>query len=234
MQLAVISDLRKAVRIAREGKVTFIPRCVRENGKPYDWMIWPTRGDFELWQLRNWGKPLALDFETTYRGHILCLGMWPVENYLEDDGICIPFHSKGLVKYWKPEDELLVRAQCKNIIEQWPIIGHNWAGFDAQRAKDNWDAETGNLVLDTMVAHHLVMPELRHGLAFVSSLVTDLGPYKVEVHEGQQAAEEDDFDKWQNVERYDDYDLRWYCLCDTFATAAAYTPLTDAMEAPDQ
>lgn len=234
MQLAVISDLEKALRIQRDGGPSLVPACYRAGQPASRESLFPDV-DYVLGWLDHYkGQLLALDIESTYQGQIMCLGMWPVETALEDEGLCVPFWSRGGIKYWNALDELRVKQAVFGMLTDadWPKVGQNFVGFDVPRMKQAWGVDTVGVIGDTMVAHWCCMPELPHGLAFLSSIFTDLSPYKAEVHTNE--SEKDDVDKWEAVLDYDDRNLREYCCHgDCFATAVTWRGLREMMACSD-
>lgn len=229
MTLAVIADLQKALRIQKDGGPSLLPACYRAGQPMPHYTMFPTVDGVLEWLARYQGCTLSLDIESTYHGQIMCLGMWPVDTALEDEGLCVPFYSRGSVKYWNGLDELRVKQAVFGMLSDasWPKVGQNFVGFDVPRMKQAWGVDTQGVIGDTMVAHWCCMPELPHGLAFLSSIFTDLSPYKAEVHTNE--TEKDDVDKWERVEEYDDRNLREYCLLDCFATAMAWRALEEMM-----
>lgn len=229
MQWAVKHDLAKAVRIHKEG-VTRVPKCYRAGGLGHmpEWSIFPALHDVEKFMERWRGQLLSCDFESTFQGKVMCLGMWPVEEIWEEQGLCVPFAVRGGGPYWNPGEEVAVKQLVFGMLqdETWPKVGQNWVGFDEQLAKSAWGITVRGTIGDCMVAHHLVMPELPHSLAFQSSICTDLGPYKLEVHETE---EKDDSNKFENITDYDERKLRTYCLEDCIAGGAAWRDLREAM-----
>lgn len=223
MSLATLADLKKAVRVARDGGPTIVPKLWPETPR---WSTHPDADDVHRWLKEHEHCALCLDLETTYSGQIMCCGLWCVEHALTSQGICIPFFSKGMQKYWNPLDELKVKGSLFHALKTQRVVGQNIVGFDIPMMRKAW-----GLVIkaygDTMVAHSLCMPELPHGLAFLSSVFTDLPPYKKEF--GDSKAEKDDVDKWERIQDSDDLDLRIYNLLDVFATAVTWEALVEMM-----
>lgn len=226
-QHAVVEDLKKAVRIHRDGGPTLIPKAEREGGKMPLWATHPARRDVEGWFESHRHQRLAVDFEATLRRKIYCVAFWPVDDWLETQGICVPIRSKGGALYWEKQDSLEILCIMEEVFTSpaWPIIGQNYVGYDGPLVKEKWGFDTNGFDQDTMVAHHLCYPELAHSLAYQSSMVTDLGAYKLEVKEREKAEDDEDEDDSvkgiENVAEIDDTRLRTYCLRDTFATAGA-------------
>lgn len=232
MQHAVIEDLKKAVRIHKEGGRRFIPREERDHGDMPMWATHPSVDDVRRFVQQYHRARLAADFEATLRRVPYCVAFWPVDTWLDAQGICIPFRCKGGARYWQRDEEKEVLELIRPIFEDphWPVWGQNFAGYDVTLVRDfGWECRSeiddNPVEQDTMVSHHEVFPELPHSLAFQSSEVTDLGPYKLEVKEVDKAEDDEDEDDTvkgiENVAEIDDRKLRVYCLRDCFATAGA-------------
>lgn len=229
MQIAVLSDLAKAVRIQAHGP-SLVPYCYRDGQLMPDWAIFPDCDRILHWLNEFRGQTLSLDLESTYHEQIMCMGLWPVDDDLETQGICIPFRKRGLHDYWDSQhDRMRVMDAVFTMLQDanWGKVGQNIAGFDIPLMERAWGIRTRGLVGDTMVAHSLCMPELPHGLAFLSSMFTDLGPFKRDVHTNE--SEKDDTNKWEMVQEYDDRNLRSYCLLDTFSTSRVWKALERMM-----
>ena len=116
-------------------------------------------------------------------------------------------------------------------------IGQNTVGYDTgyppfnERSliKEAWDIDVQGLIGDTMVAHHLCFSELRHGLAFQSSIVTDLSPYKEELWDQDQEEDDDDAADWARILDLPDERVRKYNLKDCFAQAVCWNTLVEEM-----
>jgi DNA polymerase I len=230
MQLAVLADLQKALRIQKDGGPSLVPAVYRAGMPMPTDMLFPTVPTVVNWLEAHRGHTLSVDIECTYHGQIMCVGLWCVDEDLEDQGVCIPFYSKGGTRYWNNLDELRVKEALFGMLKDvsWPKIGQNFVGFDVSKMEEAWGVKTLGVVGDTMLAHWCVMPELPHGLAFLSSIFTDLSPYKLEVHTNE--SEKDDVDKWESVQEYDDRNLREYCQQDTFATSRTWHSLVAMMD----
>jgi hypothetical protein len=238
MQIAVIRDLKKAVRVQKEGKLRFIPATERDDGAMPHWSTHPTLEDvqrfFTWYGVRK--ARMACDFEVQMStGDPWCLGLWPVDTWLSEQGICIPFRTQTGRTYWSSFDYWVVHQILERFFAdpEWKKWGQNWVGFDHTIVEDYFGLESGNvgLELDTLVAWHSVYAELPQALAFQSSLVTDLGAYKLEVHKTNvDDEEEDDSHKgWNNIDEIDDTKLRVYCMRDCFATAGSGLELEGMM-----
>lgn len=235
MQYAVVEDLRKACRIQKEGP-TLLPMAYREGGEfPY-WSHHPSLEDLETWLSNHRHHTLSLDLEVTFTDRLMCMGMWCVDCLWDSQGICAPFMRKGGLAYWGAGEELQAKALCRSMLEDkdWPKIGQNWVGFDELVLKRIWGIEVKGCIGDTMIAHWLCFPELPHGLSFIGSLCTDLGPFKEEVHTSSGTDDDDTAGKWENVEQYDDVNLRTYCMLDAFTAAVEWRRLEEVMKSDDE
>jgi hypothetical protein len=231
MGVATLADLRKAVQIARDGGPTLIPQVFKRGEHFPSWATHPDVHEVVTWLDEHKHLTLALDLETTYSGQIMCCGLWPVEGVLEDQGLCIPFAQRGGRDYWSILQGLKVKEALFDVLTSpsTRIVGQNAAGFDVPMMRKAWGINV-KLVGDTMIAHSLCMPELPHGLAFLSSVFTHLSPYKHEFGESKEA--KDDVDKWERVQDMDDMELRVYNILDAFATAVVWGELEKMMESP--
>ena len=234
-QVCLVSDLKKAARIQREGVTRVPPPFEDWQWKPlvYDVLGW-LRGTGQLVAERDerntideWSPGVVVDIEATFQDDIVCIGLWPL--YRLEVGICIPFRTQGGGFYWHEPSASEVKVALCNLLSdpRIPKVGQNFVGFDAPLLKRVWGVETRGIIGDTMIAHHLVWPELPHSLAFQSSMVTDMSPYKLEVHQGDDA---DDREKsCARIYDYEDAELRQYCLRDCYATKLAWLELEREM-----
>ena len=231
-------DWKKALRIQRGGQLRVpLPmdewqwrptvQCVQEYFDAMDCIRHPLVGDPGPW---------SIDFEATVKREIVCLGIWSCHEPTKHKGIVIPFLSQGGVPYWSPKDELvvldLVRAFFTDACRQ--KIGQNTVGYDTgyppfnQRSliKQAWGIDVAGIIGDTMVAHHTCFSELRHGLAFLSSISTDMGPYKEELWDAEQGQEDDAEKDWTRILDRSDARVRMYCGKDCYAQAEVWNALT--------
>lgn len=233
-----VADWQKAVRIQREGPTIIHP--------PFEeWQWRPTLKDVEsyfnryVFDLDRRLGPWSFDFEATLNRDVVCLGIWPCTNPTKEMGICLPFYSQGGVRYWTSDEEQVVRRICTQFFTN-PLylkIGQNANGYDCgvppfnehSLLKQAWDIDIQGFVGDTLTAHHLCFSELRHGLAFQSSIVTDLSPYKDELWDEEQEEDDDDAADWARILDLPDERVRKYCLKDCFATAVAWNVLVEEM-----
>lgn len=227
-------DWKKALWIQRNGPVK-VPLPMEE------WQWRPTlaivRHYFEEMHslLGSNPGPWSIDFEATLQREIVCLGIWSCHEPHKHRGIIIPFLSQGGVRYWSPEDELKVMSLVRAFFTD-PLrlkIGQNTVGYDTgyppfnQRSliKEAWGIDVAGILGDTMVAHHTCFSELRHSLAFLSSISTDLGPYKEELWDAEQGQEEDNEKDWTRILDRPDKKVRIYCGKDCYAQAEVWNAL---------
>lgn len=249
MGFVVQSDWAKAGRVQCEGP-TRVPLPIQEwQWRPslddveafFAAMTWlgcdPILADNA--QLGPW----AIDFEATMNQEPVCLGLWSCHEPMRRRGLCIPFLSQGGGRYWAPEDEArvmqLIRAFLTN--QHLGKVGHNLAGYDTGcsvsdgtklvhfnwrgLAKIAWDIDVLGIVGDTMAAHHVLFAELRHNLAFLGSMVSDLGPFKLDVWKDDGDEESTAKADWTTILERPDAKTRIYNLRDCFVTALAWIQL---------
>lgn len=233
MQFALEEDLKKAVRVQREG-ATVVPPPIM------DWQWKPTRDEVRAWLVSyDDGYPISCDFEGTLDGKVVCLGLWPTNLPCEEHGICIPFLRQGGFDYWPIGEHQEVLSLVMSFLTDpaRPKVGQNIVGYDfgyypwnAQSlAKRAWGIDVRGILGDTMVAHHLCFPELRHGLAFQASISTDLPPYKLLYRENADKEEEKGAKAYAGILNEPDEKTRTYCLNDAFATAVIWNELERMM-----
>lgn len=226
-----VEGWRKAVRIQRGGP-TRIPPALE------DWQWRPTVANVVDWFAALRG-PAVVDFEATVQGQPVCMAAWSCERPTERRGICVPFLSQGGVSYWHSRDE----SKVMNVVVDFltdpsrPKGGHNVVGYDlgyppwnAQAlVKRAWGINAAGVTFDTMAMHHVAFAELRHSLAFCASIATDLGPFKITVHESDATDTDKSANEWLGILDRDDRVLRWYCLLDAFSTVLVYLGLADEL-----
>lgn len=232
------ADWAKAVRLQQEGRTYVPPMFPREACFPsFEHVV-----DYFTTNIFNSphpDSPFVFDFEATLDRQVVCVGLWPCYAPTTSMGICIPFLSQGGVRYWPRDEEQKVRELCRQFFEN-PLylkVGQNATGYDTgyppftehSLLKQAWGVDVAGLVGDTLAAHHMCYPELRHGLAFQSSIVTDLSPYKDELWDAEQEEEDDDAADWTRILDLPDERIRSYCLKDCFATALAWLQLEEEM-----
>ena len=93
--------------------------------------------------------------------------------------ISIPFWFGASGSYWTLEQETEIWRTLKALFADPGIewIAQN-AQYDTTFLKRQWDIDVRNLWMDTMIAHHLLYPELPKSLEFQTSIYTDQPYYK--------------------------------------------------------
>lgn len=230
-----VKDWEKAVRIQKEG-----PTIVHPPIEEWQWRPDLRHcDDYFRHMLRDDPGPWSFDFEATLRRDVVCLGIWSCAEPTHHRGLCIPFLSQGGSRYWSSTDELRVMELCREFFTNplLPKIGQNTVGYDTgyppfngrSLLKQAWGVDIHGLVGDTLVAHHMCFSELRHGLAFQSSIVTDLSPYKEELWDTDQTEDDDEPDDFTRILDLPDERVRKYNLKDAFAQAVCWNELAEEM-----
>lgn len=241
---AMVSDWEKAVRIQKEGPTRIGPHFE-------EWQWRPALADVKWWFHRTIDGsdpgPWSVDFEGTVNGEPVCLALWSAYNPDRNRGICVPILCQGGGDYWTPEEWAEVLAILTDFFTdpRRGKFGHNLVGYDTglcePGAAENWNKrgllkkawgiDIQGVVVDTMAAHHLCYSELRMNLAFCASLVTDLPPFKLEVWEGGDDADDDAKAKpdWVYILERPDIKTRCYCLSDNIAQAFLHNHLVEVM-----
>lgn len=97
-----------------------------------------------------------------------------------DRSLCVPFFWKG-ESIFSQEEELELWRIVKQILEgPTKKIAQN-AEFDCLFLWEIYGIQVANLWMDTMLAHHVVYPELPKGLDFLCSMYTDHPYYKDDI-----------------------------------------------------
>lgn len=230
-QFTAVEDWKKAVRIQKEGPS--VTHLLFE-----DWQWRPTLGNVIAYFAGIGGAdpgPWSIDFEATVAREVVCLGIWSCHEPTKHRGICIPMLSQGGVRYWSPAEESAVMQMVRDFFTDPHIgkIGQNTVGYDTgyppfnsrSLIKTAWGIDVAGIVGDTMAAHHTCFSELRHGLSFLSSVSTDLGPYKEELWDEDQDEEDDGEDDWTRILDRPDEKVRKYNLKDAFSQAVVWNAL---------
>ena len=119
---------------------------------PENYNLYPTLEDLRGYR----PKRLAFDFEWDWAGNITLCGL-SSKLY---EAIVVPWEGEFI-------------EECRRIFENAEVlIGHNIVGADTRYIERlGWNIKAR--LLDTMLAQHLVQPDMRHGLAFVASVFTN-------------------------------------------------------------
>lgn len=238
MQFTGVLDWQKAVRIQKEG-----PSVIHPPFEEWQWR--PTITDVQEYFLHHLALggddpgPYSIDFEATLSREVVCLGIWSCADATNHNGLCIPFLSQGGVRYWNPIDEQAIMQMVLDFFvdPRRPKIGQNTVGYDTgyppfnSRAliKTAWGIDVQGIVGDTMAAHHTCFAELRHGLAFLSSVATDMSPYKEELWDSDEDEDDDDEKDWTRILERPDEKVRKYNLKDAFAQAVVWNGMVKEM-----
>lgn len=178
-----ISDVKKAVRFFedrltwRDPEMIFQPSwqqaaeflgVVRDRVSSDGWRATP-------------GKGAAFDFETDslepVRTVVRCLGIGGAKRVM-----VLPFASvekgKGPAPFYSADD----RARIKDIAAAWLRgprlkVGHNATNFDTA-VSEAFFGVVPIPIIDTMLLHKVVQPDLPHGLAYLGSILTDIRRWK--------------------------------------------------------
>jgi DNA polymerase-1 len=117
-------------------------------------------------------KRIAIDVETIQPGcHISIIGLshaakYAISTWVVNGSPCYPENDEFELWYWLAQ-----------LLENKEIIIHN-ASFDAVIALLNHGIYIKNLFMDTLIAAHIIWPELPRDLGFLSSLCLDVPSWK--------------------------------------------------------
>lgn len=237
-QFTGVLDWERAVRIQKEGPSIVHP--------PFeDWQWHPTlevlANYFDSMGTSDNLGPWSIDFEATVDRRVVCLGIWSTVQPCTHRGLCIPFLSQGGVPYWTASEELRVREllRCFFTDPMLGKVGQNTVGYDTgyppfhvrSLVYQAWGIVVRGIVGDTMAAHHTCFSELRHSLAFLSSVATDMGPYKEELWDEDQDEDDDSEKDWTRILERPDERVRKYNLKDAFAQAVVWNGMVLEMGA---
>lgn len=160
----VVMDLQKALRHS-----TF-PGIVPDNRQL---IIDPDKAQFiDMCQLLlSEGKPVAVDIEATL-AHINRIGFSNSPDWAFTLGTL-----KGILPYFSENDELEIWEWIGRVISELPIIYHN-AVYDLPVLFLRNGIVTNDLYMDTLVAAHILWPELPKSLEYVTSILLDVPAWK--------------------------------------------------------
>lgn len=129
----------------------------------------------------------VVDVETP--GNMLsCVGI----AWSRSDAICIPFFYGNGQSYWKIENEMaiwreldktlkMINMAGQNILFDWRILGEH--GF-----RVGFSYPSGAFIRDSMLMHHCLYSEMKHGLDTIVSIYTDLPFFKKDEEEKKGSA----------------------------------------------
>ena len=117
-------------------------------------------------------KEISFDIETVLRGgeRIKCIG------FSSDgiEGVVVPFEESSL--YNTLDLQKIIKDRMESGEVKW--IAQNGYGFDINYLERAWGIKMRGFYFDTMVAHHLLHPELPHDLGTLTSFYTLIPYYK--------------------------------------------------------
>jgi DNA polymerase-1 len=160
----MVMDLKKALYHSRFPE---IPEDKRQL------IIDPTKAHFiELCQrLLDEKQPVAVDIEAV-QAHINRIGFSNSEHWAFTLGTL-----KGIVPLFPERDEQEIWEWIGRVISELPIIYHN-AVYDLPVLFLRNGVPTPNLYMDTLVAAHILWPELPKSLEYVTSILLDVPAWK--------------------------------------------------------
>ncbi len=124
---------------------------------------------YELKRMQDAGTPVAFDIEVeTQQISSIAFAQTPAW------ACTIPIFWGPVGSKWAPEEEHTLWEAIAELFRTTPMVGHN-VHYDLTFLK-MYDVYAHHLYMDTMVAFHVLYPELPKGLDFVASIMTDL-PY---------------------------------------------------------
>ena len=159
---ASVMDFRKAVRVAGVEGFEPLNPVVKLVSSPEE---------IDAYLGEDCGREVAFDIETTMQG---------------GEGIrCIGFCAEDLKARVVPIEQLTFNTQLRflSVFKKWMESGQvRWVAqngqFDINMIKRLWNISLEGFYFDTMVAHHVLMPEFPHSLATLTSIYTDIPYYK--------------------------------------------------------
>ena len=160
----MVLDLKKALY---HSKFPGIPEDKRQL------IIDPTKVYFiELCQqLLDEKEPVAVDIEAV-QAHINRIGFSNSDSWAFTLGTL-----KGILPLFPEKDELEIWEWIGKVISELPIIYHN-AVYDLPVLFLRNGIPTPNLYMDTLVASHILWPELPKSLEYVTSILLDVPAWK--------------------------------------------------------
>ena len=132
---------------------------------------------FEQYEDEVWPK-LYVDIEC-YKGIITRISF----AYTKDYAISIPFYNYDTDTILSDRDWII--DIIREVLNKAPVVGQNFGVFDRYWIKHKWGVECNNIVGDTMIAQHVILPGLPQnqkplGLAMLVRLFTRERFYKDE------------------------------------------------------
>lgn len=158
--LMVENDMRKAMRIADRG-APLTGRFTR--------ILAPTYA--QVLDYFSVPRPLVVDIENTKDGRLICIGFC--------DGsvtLVLPILMQGGGEYWGPTEWKHVQEALDPVFETWPTTYQN--GIHDVTGLERAGFHVGKWVLDTMLGHAAVYPNMRHSLHHLGALYCEREPWK--------------------------------------------------------
>ena len=154
-----ISDIAKAKTIARDGW----------NPPEERFELNPSRERVEEVLSRR-GELVSVDIETTglnpVSGRVVVIGF----GFSESEAVVTPFLKQGGGSYWRPLEEVDIIHELNTFFASNRLVFHN-ALFDVRFLQGaGFTIPWSSVAHDTMLLHHVVAPEMPHGLDFVVSM----------------------------------------------------------------
>jgi DNA polymerase-1 len=151
-------------------------RTVTPNPESFHWWREQLRSILSL-LIQDPSLPLCFDIET-YAGTITVVGLATSSR----EAISIPFTGQ-----FSPSEEADLIATLRDILATPnPKITQNGI-YDASYLAWVWNLPVRGMVWDTMLMHHAIYAEQSHGLAFLTSIYTDLPFFKMMAKEADDA-----------------------------------------------
>jgi uracil-DNA glycosylase family 4 len=155
------NDLEKVRKLAE--KKTYKPL-------PEEFIIEPTIKEVEAFARKVIGDQsvLGLDIETTGLNPYYCKIFMVGFSIDSIHSFVIPLLDKGEKQYWKNGDFFRAKEAVREILAHCPVIVQN-ALFDVRVLEYN-GYPIKEIADDTMIAHHVIHPELPHNLGYITSV----------------------------------------------------------------
>lgn len=168
LRVVVLADLLKVKRQAEFKEIRRPRRTIWTN---------PSLLDLYLWQKQELphARSLSVDVETR-RGQITEIGFAPRPNH----ALVVPFIRDFNQHYWATslDERRALDFVSLVLASPAPKVFQNGL-YDLQYIWKTWGIAPQNCLLDTMLHHHSLFPELQKGLGFLGSIYTDEPAWKV-------------------------------------------------------
>lgn len=165
----VIADLKRA---KTQSFTADMPKL------PDNFNIFPTFADVVEFCKRD-HKGFAIDIETTIEGFHSC-ALICISFFNGKETLCIPWLKHGGAEYWPRYQQLEIVKMLHRLLAGSEEKCFQNGMFDVS-VLQAFGFRVENWTFDTMLAHHLLYAEMRHGLDFIGSVHTHVPYYKDEV-----------------------------------------------------